>query len=350
MIQKKIVLGVTALLFIFLIGCNTDAPAPPDPITHETLFEYRIGNTVIDPEEMNLVSFSNENSMEFQFLKDFNHQSFRESVSVSVFIENLTSGWKNNLTNAEIFMNGSLSFSNNEYGSVVQYNAFHPFDYLMILDPLGLCPGETCPGYFIDNGDEILVTVQFATANFEDSYPVSLMMDSFTCFASTETITRPVFPDDLDTGGFVESIKFSEYKIFDDRINVIPLGEVYDISLDFAAQLNPYKFVDMLDFRIVINNTSTNESFTLTKNVLAENGKIVIDDYVEGIVTFELENINNPALLHPATYFVLGGQEYFPATPGDLLEIEIDLFEGEDVLENEFKFQNKTFKLFYAGS
>lgn len=333
----KIVLGIMVTIFIFA-GCGSNPKDPPDLIGDETLHEIRFGTSTFHPEETNLVAYGKENQITFQFLKSISPKNVTETFGMNAFISNRTQGWTNIISTYDVWNNGSISIVDNEFGSVVYYNASHPLD--MMLEPAG-CSGFV-ERYHIYPGDEILIDVGFFTFEYADTEPFLLFTDNYRTCCSADIFTRSVGADDIDTEGFIESFKIGSYEISDEHINLIPLGNMNDITIDFNCQINPYKFADLIDFKIVLNNQFSDISYSIDTDTMFQNGEIYVVDYVEGIVRFVMD--------HPMSYFMMENEMIYAALPGDLIEVWIDFFEAEDSQESEFIFQNKKFQIFYLGS
>ena len=359
MTRAIVVLGVTAFLFIFAAGCGGSSNSTPAPITDDTLTEFRVGNAVFDPVGTNIFAFSRENRMSFKFSKPFNPKTFFETMSTKIFVENRTQRWENVLTTAELVYNGTVSVQGSGDGSEVIYSASHAFNYLMM-------PGGP-NNYSISPGDELLIKVDYVTAKYEDDSTFLLWGDNFHAYCSREPYEKPVYKDDIDTGGLIESIKLGAYEITDEKVNLIPIATVGDITVDFLAQLNPNTFADVVNFKIIINNLSQHKSFVLGRLEMANNGTILMSDYVRGIVRYQMSH----SMRYLVDGYVIYGtdadlREYLGIAyssesngyaieapliePGDLVEVQIDFFQGEDILENPFLFEQKKFTLFYIGS
>jgi hypothetical protein len=359
MTRAIVVLWVTAFLFIFAAGCSGGSNSTPVPITDDTLTEFRVGNAVFDPVGINIFAFGKENRMSFKFSKPFNSKTFLDSLSTKIIVNNRTQDWTNVLSTAKLMMNGGISLQDYGDGSEVIYSASHPFSYLMIPD--------NASAYKIFPGDEILIKVDYVTAKYEDDSTFLLWGDNFRAYCSREPYEKPVYKDDIGTEGLIESIKLGAYEITDQNINLVPIGSVGDITVDFLAQLNPNTFADIVNFKIVINNLSQHKSFVLGREEMANNGTILMSDYVRGIVRYQMKHSMRYLL---DGYVIYGTEadlmEYLGNSyesdsngytveapliePGDLFEVQIDFFQGEDILENPFLFEQKKFTVFYLGS
>jgi hypothetical protein len=362
MTRAIVVLGVTAFLFIFAAGCSGSSNTPPNPVADDTLTEFRLGNAVFDPVGTNIFAFGKENRMSFKFSKPFNPKTFFETMSTKILVENRTQGWENVLTTAELMFNGAISLQDYGDGSEVIYSANHPFNYLRI--PNG---SSSFVRYPIAPGDELLIKVDYVTAKYEDNSSFLLWDNNFHAYCSREPYERPVYKDDINTDGLIESIKFGSYVITDEMVNLIPIATIGDITVDFKSQLNPNIFADIVNFKIIINNLSQHKSFVLGRLEMANNGTILMSDYVRGIVRYQM----NHSMRYLVDGYVIYGtdddlKEYLGSAyasdsygysveapliePGDLVEVQIDFFQGEDILENPFLFEQKKFTLFYLGS
>jgi hypothetical protein len=332
----RIILGITILILI-LSGCGR-SKAPPDPVGDETLHEVRFGSAVFDPEATNLIAYGKENRISFQFLKNISPKNVDDSFSMSLLVHNNTRGWSNIVSTFDVWNNGSISIVDNELGSIAYYNANHPLDVL--LEPLSC--DSFYEAYYIFPGDEVILDFKFFTFEYADQETFLLFSDTYRTCCASDIFSRPVGSDDIDSEGFIEGFRIGSYEISDEEINLIPLGDVFDITIDFNCQLNPYKFADLIDFRFVINNQYSNKSYTMGMDTMLENGSIYVVDYVQGVARFVMD--------HPMSYCFIDGQLVQTALPGDLVQIWIDFFEGEDSQENEFVFQNKKFRIFYLGT
>ena len=132
--------------------------------------------------------------------------------------------------------------------------------------------------YLIHPGDEILINIGFFTFDYADTATFLLFSDNYRTCCAGDIFSRPVGEDDIDTEGFIESFKIGAVEISDQHLNLIPLDDVTDITLDFNCQINPYKFADLLDFRVVINNQFTNISYTMDTDTMFQNGEIYVVD------------------------------------------------------------------------
>ena len=223
----RIILGITILLFI-LSGCSS-SKSPPDSVGDETLHQIRFGSTVFDPEATNLIAYGKENRISFQFLKNISPKNADDEFGMSVIVHNNTQGWANVLSTYDVWNNGSISIVDNELGSIVYYNANHPLDLLM--EPLGC--GGFYPDYFISPGDEIILDVGFFTFQYADQETFLLFSDTYRTCCASDIFSVPVSADNIDTDGFIEGIRIGSYEISDEQINLIPLGDVFDITIDF---------------------------------------------------------------------------------------------------------------------
>ncbi len=130
----KIVLGIAVTIFIFA-GCSNNPKSPPPPVGDETMHEVRFGSALFDPEATNLIAYGKETQISFQFLNTISPKTVSESFGMNAYISNTTRGWTNILSTYDVWNNGSISIVDNEWGSVVYYNASHPLD--MMLEPAG---------------------------------------------------------------------------------------------------------------------------------------------------------------------------------------------------------------------
>jgi len=335
MIRCTYFAGITAFLIILMSGCGGGGSSTDNPIdiSDDTLYEVRIGGEVLDPVEPNIIPLSKVNTVQFQFLKKFHPFTFQNSIRVLVGLSDVSSGWFYDFTEADIGNNGLVSFRNNEYGSVVTYTSNQSLDHMK------KAGGNI--GNHVYPGDKLNIDVGFLRAQYDDSTQVILKKDKITLYCSRDVFERPVAVDDMDSGGFIQSIQLGDYPITDKKINIIPLDQVYEINVDFNTQLNPYTFTDLLDFRIIINNYYDNTSYIIERSNLEENGEIFIVDYVYGKVKLRLYK--------PITILTLNGVAQTPSQPGDLIEVSIDFLSGEDIFENEFKFENKKFRIFHSS-
>jgi hypothetical protein len=348
MSRFRIVLGVAALIFLVFMtsGCKSDLSDDNDDnnqyATDELLYEFRVGDTYIDPGKLTVIPYVVENKLNFQFLNDFSYDQLRSTLASSVIVENLSKGYRIAYSTEDVFAKGSFSIRDTDYGSQVIYSSQDTF-----ADPLIL---EMSSPKYIFPGDLIKIEVDFLSAIFDDNEVFFLNNDTFyTCCSNTQFIEA--YDNDLDTAGLIESFYMGGVKLSDEKLNVIPLEEVYDFTMDFNFQLNPFRFADVVDFRIVINNDSNGKSWVLGQNMLAENGQVIVIDNIRGVARYLMN--------HDATYFLLDGVGYnddkpdhskLLAQPGDILTVIIDYFEGEDVNKDEFRIQNKKFQLLYANS
>ena len=340
MISTRIALWITAIVFITAVGCNgpTTKP-PPKPIYDEILHEIRIGSTVVDPMKVNLFSYNQETSVSFQLLERLSSKSFQDSLGVNILVRDQTWGWKKEIGTFDVFNNGTVSFENNEWGSLVTFSAAHPLSYLMV--PLNW--GELVPDYIIHPGDAVELQVKFLRAEFENSEEVMLFTDNYFTYCSNGILERQVGSDDLSSDGLIESVMIGQYVLTDDDINPIPLLEVNDITIDFNLQVNPFKFADLLNVQVVLNNVFADFSYIIDTDIMNENGQIYIVDYAEGIVRYVMP--------HSMTYITVNGVVQDPlALPGDVIQIQIDFIEAEDSQNNEFDIQRKKFRIFFMAS
>ncbi|MBU1024284.1 hypothetical protein KKB99_08395, partial [bacterium] len=244
----------------------------------------------------------------------------------------------------------TVSFENNEWGSLVTFSATHPLSYLLV--PGYILVPDSDPAVYefglvndfeIWPGDNVELQVKFLRAEYENSKELMLFTDSYFTYCSNEVIERQVGSDDISSGGLIESVKIGQYELTDDDINLIPLMEVNDVTIDFNMQLNPFKFVDLLDMQIVLNNMFADYSYILDMDNIRENGEIFIVDYAEGIVRYVMP--------HSMTYLTVNGVVKDPiAIPGDVIQVQVDFIEGEDSQNNEFDIQNKKFRVFFMSS
>ena len=336
MIRCTFFAGITALLITLMSGCGGGGSSTDNPIdiSDDTLYEVRIGGEVLDPIEPNIVPLSKVNTIQFQFLKKFHPFTFQNSVRVLVELADVSHCWAYDFTEADITNNGLVSFRNNEWGSVVTYTSNQPF--ASMIKSGGLTGNHVYPG------DKLNIDVGFLRAQYDDTTQVVLKKDKIALYCSRDVYERPVSVDDMNSDGFIQSIKLGDYLITDKKINIIPLDQVYEINVDFNTQLNPYTFKDLLDFRIIINNYYDNTSYIIERSNLEENGDVFIVDYVYGKVKLRLK-------YGPISHLILNGVEQTPSQPGDLIEVSIDFFSGEDIFENEFKFENKKFRIFHSS-
>lgn len=362
MTRAIVVLWVTAFLFMFAVGCSNGSDSTQGPISDDTLTEIRVGNAMFDPVGTNIFAFSKENRMSFKFSKLFETKTFFETMSTKIRVKNNTQGWENVLSTSELLNNGTVSLEFNGTTCEVVYSANHPFNYLMISD------GDSdYYDYPIYPGDDILINVEYVTAKYEDDSNFLLWGDTFHAYCSREPYERPLYPDNIDTDGLIESVRFGAYTITDEKVNLIPIAAVSDITVDFKAQLNPNTFAGIVNYKIVINNLSQHKSFVLGRVEMANNGQILISDYVRGIVRYQM----NHSMRYLVDGYVVYGtdadlQEYLGDAydddsqgysveapliePGDLVEVQIDFFQGEDILQNPFLFEQKKFTIFYLSS
>ena len=332
MIRSTILTGIITLAIFLLAGCSghdhNNNPADP---SSKDIFSLKIGTNTIEKNKANIIALGKESTMTFQFLKNMDSATFNTSMVAKIELVNATTGNGYLFTNTDIVNNGIISISNNDFGGVVTYSSSHPLDYVA-------APGG---GFSASPGDKIMVYVDYLGTKFTDGSQTFLRDDQLTIYNSADVFQRQVGTDDLDTGGVIQSIKLGDFTLTDKDVNLIPLDNVQEINVDFAPQLNPYKFKDLLDFRIVINNMFSNTSYIVERASLDENGDLYVIDYARGIVKYRLN--------HSMRTVLINGIEFTPASPGDLIEIRIDYFNDEDVQENPLKWQNKRFRIFYIS-
>jgi len=332
MIRSTILTGIMTLAIIFFAGCSGhDNRSPNEPSTKD-IYSMRIGANAIEKNKVNIVALSKENTMTFQFLKDFDSASFFDYLATEIELVNASSGCGYVFTNTDFVNNGNISTANNEYGGVATYTATDSLSSVYI-------PGGG--SFNVSPGDKLVAKVGFIGVKFTDGTDTLLRDDELTIYCSADMFTRSVGTDDLDTGGVIESIKLGDFTLTDKDVNLIPLGSVREINVDFQPQLNPFKFKDLLDFRIVINNMFTNRSYIVERASLDENGEFYVVDYARGLVKYRLYQAMDKV--------IIGGIEFTPASPGDLIEIRIDYFNDEDIQENPLKWQNKRFRILFIS-
>lgn len=343
MIRCKVLIGIATAIIIMTAGCGGGSDSTPSPISSETLHEVRVGNAVLDPAKPNLIPLSKTNTMRFQFLKEFNPSTYEDSLRLLVNIYDASNSWAYTFSTADLANNGTLALENNQYGGVVTFSAFRTFDYLNYItwDEKKKIP-VLMSGSFVNPGDKIWLNVGFIKAEFEDESDMFLRKDNILVYYTRDVIERPVALDDIDTGGFIESVKFGEFVITDKDINILPLSQIFEITVDFNTQLNLYKFEDLLDFRIILNNLFQKTSYIIDRSNMSENGVLYVVDYVNGLVKYQLFN--------PMTTVKLNGVTQTPAQPGDVIEVKIDFLSGEDIYQESFGWEDKKFRVFYASN
>ena len=314
MLRPTITLVSVIILTAALFGCNGGGNGSNFLYdgTDDFLNVLYFGDVPIKANNTSNVPMNHTTKMRFELNKPVTQESLARVLDFQLEFTNLDTDSTIIVDEDVLDRNGELVWIGDS-DKIIEYRMSHPMNYFTMA--LGAFLVNIDLG---DPGDLFQVRVHYLSGENDDGQQFNFTGDEFFVLWTNEDFGVDDRDNDDLFGGsnsFLERLYIGNSIIEEGDTSNVALSTTDKIRFEVIEPVTSQSISQLLSFLIVIDNLDKDTSFTLTPDILSENGEFVWIGDDNMIVEYRLN--------HKMNYILSGGQQYILGAPGDELRVRI---------------------------